>query len=179
MTFFEGYLLHSQGDRMLMGNSIEGRFPFLDFRLAELAARLPDSFRLRGLREKYALRLAVKRFLPRELRSRPKVPYRAPIQRVFFPDGGDSGLESFLEPSRLADAGLLDRETVARLVAKFRRPDSIVSETDEMALAGATSLMILHDRFVANPRLAKPLEPTRVVVGDRVVVDSKFALEGV
>ena len=53
-TFLEGYLLHSQGDRMLMGHSIEGRFPFLDYRVAELAARLPDRLRLRGLEEKYA-----------------------------------------------------------------------------------------------------------------------------
>ena len=29
-TFFEGYLLHTQGDRMLMAHSIEGRFPFVD-----------------------------------------------------------------------------------------------------------------------------------------------------
>ena len=55
-TFLEGYLLHSQGDRMLMGHSIEGRFPFLDYRVAEFAAALPDRLRLRGLEEKYALR---------------------------------------------------------------------------------------------------------------------------
>ena len=178
-TFFEGYLLHSQGDRMLMGNSVEGRFPFLDFRLAEIAARLPDSLRLRGLREKHALRLAVARFLPSELRSRPKVPYRAPIQRVFFPAGGDGELQAFLEPAPVADAGLLDPDIVARLVAKFRRPDAAVSETDEMALAGATSLMILHERLVARPVLAEPLEPTRVVVGDEVVKDAGRVAEPV
>jgi hypothetical protein len=38
-----------------------------------------------------------------------------------------------------------------------------------MALAGSMSLMILHDRLVANPRLARALEPTRTVVGDKVV----------
>ena len=42
-TFLESYLLHSQGDRMLMGHSIEGRFPFLDYRVAEFAAALPDA----------------------------------------------------------------------------------------------------------------------------------------
>ena len=59
MTFLEGYLLHSQGDRMLMGNSIEGRFPFLDYRVAEFAAALPDEMKVRGLQEKYLLRKAV------------------------------------------------------------------------------------------------------------------------
>ena len=37
-----------------------------------------------------------------------------------------------------------------------------------MALVGSLSLMLVHDRFVENPRLARPLEPTRVVVGDHV-----------
>lgn len=178
-TFFEGYLLHSQGDRMLMGSSVEGRFPFLDYRVAELAARLPDSSRLRGLREKHALRVAVAPFLPTELRSRPKIPYRAPIQRVFFPADGGGELQAFLEPARLEDAGLLDQVTVGRLIAKFRRPEAAVSETDEMALAGAVSVMILHDRFVARPRLAEPLEPTRVVVGSRVVAESALVAEAV
>ena len=45
-TFLAGYLLSSQGDRMLMGHSVEGRFPFLDHRLAELrrhGARLGEA----------------------------------------------------------------------------------------------------------------------------------------
>ena len=63
-TFLQGYLLHSQGDRMLMAHSVEGRFPFLDHRIVEFAARLPDRLRLRVLREKYLLRRAVAPLLP-------------------------------------------------------------------------------------------------------------------
>ena len=37
-----------------------------------------------------------------------------------------------------------------------------------MALVGALSVMLLHDSFVASPRLAEPLGPDRVVVGDEV-----------
>jgi hypothetical protein len=37
-----------------------------------------------------------------------------------------------------------------------------------MALVGAVSTMLLHDLLVAEPRLAAPSEPTRIVVGDRV-----------
>jgi asparagine synthase (glutamine-hydrolysing) len=166
-TFFQGYLLHTQGDRMLMAHSIEGRFPFVDVRLAELAARLPDSLRLRGLQEKYALRQAVARVLPDAIRSRPKIPYRAPIRDVFFGPASNGALRELLEPGPVRAAGLLAETAVARLVAKFARADAQVSETDEMALAGSMSLMILHDRLVANPRLASPLEPTRVVVGDK------------
>ena len=50
-TLLPSYLLSAQGDRMLMGSSIEGRFPFLDRDVMALAARLPDSYKLRGLDE--------------------------------------------------------------------------------------------------------------------------------
>ncbi|MGH3131465.1 MAG: asparagine synthase (glutamine-hydrolyzing), partial [Gaiellaceae bacterium] len=113
-TFLEGYLLHSQGDRMLMGHSIEGRFPFLDYRVAECAARLPDRLRLRGLEEKYALRQAVASFLPEEVYARRKRPYRAPIGRVFVGPGAPEYVRELLQPARLDEAGILDADAVLR-----------------------------------------------------------------
>lgn len=173
VTFFEGYLLHSQGDRMLMGHSIEGRFPFVDVRLAELAARLPDSLRLRGLKEKYALRRAVAPYLDESIRSRPKVPYRAPIREVFFGERRPDYVGDLLRPDRIEETGLFDPAAVARVTAKFEAAqDGGVSETDEMALVGAVSLLLLHERMVRAPSLAPPLEPTRVVVGREVVADA-------
>ncbi len=173
VTFFEGYLLHSQGDRMLMGHSIEGRFPFVDFRLAELASRLPDRLRVRGLQEKYALRRAVAPYLGDEIRSRPKVPYRAPIREVFFGADRPDYVADLLRPERVAESGLFDPAAVARVTAKFEAAqDGGVSETDEMALVGAISLQLLHDLMVRAPTLAPPLAPTRVVVGAQTVGDA-------
>ena len=54
--FMSGYLLSSQGDRMGMGNSVEGRYPFLDYRLIEFSAKLPDSYKLNCLNEKFLLK---------------------------------------------------------------------------------------------------------------------------
>jgi asparagine synthase (glutamine-hydrolysing) len=174
-TFLESYLLHSQGDRMLMGHSIEGRFPFLDYRVAEFAAALPDALRLRGLNEKYLLRKAVEHRLPTEIAARKKRPYRAPIVGAFVGDDAPGYVRELLAPERLAAAGVFDPEAVGRIVRKCEAgaPRDAVSETDEMALVGVLSTMILHDRFVASPQLADPLVPDRVVVGDELRVSHK------
>lgn len=173
-TFLNGYLLHSQGDRMLMGHSIEGRFPFLDYRVAEFAGALPDSLRLRGLSEKYLLRKAVERRLPPEISARKKRPYRAPIVGAFVGAGAPEYVRELLAPERLVSAGIFAPEAVARIVRKCEAgaPRDAVSETDEMALVGILSTMLLHDRFVAHPQPADPLVPDRVVVGSEVRVTS-------
>ena len=174
-TFLESYLLHSQGDRMLMGHSIEGRFPFLDYRVAEFAAALPDALRLRGLNEKYLLRKSVEHRLPAEIAARKKRPYRAPIVGAFVGADAPDYVRELLAPERLAAAGVFAPEAVEKIVRKCEAgaPRDAVSETDEMALVGVLSTMILHDRFVASPQFAEPLVPDRVVVGDELRVSHK------
>ncbi len=78
-----GYILSSQGDRMAMGNGVEGRFPFLDHRLVEFATTLSPSMKLKGLKEKYLLRKSMADKLPAEITHRVKQPYRAPDSRAF------------------------------------------------------------------------------------------------
>ncbi len=173
MTFLDGYLLHSQGDRMLMGNSVEGRFPFLDYRVAEFAAGLPDRMKVRGLQEKYLLRKAVAPLLPEEIAARRKRPYRAPIVSSFVGPGAPDYVDELLDPARLADVGLLDGDAVARLRAKCEAAPERVGETDEMGLVGALSVMLLHDQLVAHPVLAETAEATRVVVGASVRTDER------
>ena len=82
--FLSNYLLSSQGDRMAMANSVEGRYPFLDHRVVELAAQIPVHYRMNGLNEKFILKNAARNIIPDELIDRPKQPYRAPISRCFF-----------------------------------------------------------------------------------------------
>jgi asparagine synthase (glutamine-hydrolysing) len=176
-SFLEGYLLHAQGDRMLMGNSVEGRFPYLDHRVAEFATRLPDRLRLRGLEEKYALRVATARYLPAEIRKRPKQPYRAPIAGALTGRAAPAYVRELLSPGRITDAGLLDQAAVTRLVQKFESGRG-ASETDEMGLVGSVTLMLLHERFVARPLTAPPLEPTRMVVDGEVVPFEPAAVAG-
>jgi asparagine synthase (glutamine-hydrolysing) len=179
ITFLTGYLLHSQGDRMLMGNSVEGRFPFLDHRVAEFAARLPEGAKLRGLREKHILRRAVEPLLPPDIVKREKRPYRAPILRAFMGPGAPAYVDDLLEDRRLREAGIFAPDMVGQLIRKCRRnADGFVSEVDEMALVGVLSVMLLDELFVRRPVLAAPAEPGRVVIGATLVAPSYPRREG-
>jgi asparagine synthase (glutamine-hydrolysing) len=70
-------------DRMTMAASIEARVPFLDYRLAEFVASLPDHYRVRGRVSKWILRKAAEQLIPRSILRRPKVGFRVPVNDWF------------------------------------------------------------------------------------------------
>ena len=72
------YLLTILGDRPEMGHSIEGRTPFLDHHLFEVARHIPDGFKIRDGVEKYVLREAFKERVTEAIYARKKWPYSAP-----------------------------------------------------------------------------------------------------
>lgn len=77
--FMSGYLLSSQGDRMGMAHSVEGRYPFLDHRLIDFCSKLPWDHKIKGLNEKYLLKKMMEGRLPEKVVKRPKQAYRAPV----------------------------------------------------------------------------------------------------
>jgi len=146
--FLSEYLLAAQGDRVAMAHAVEGRFPFLDYRVVEFFNQLPPSYKLHGLNEKHLLKMAMKELLPAEIAQRPKRPYRAPIQRSFFPNGKALGwVEELLSPAQIADSGYFEPTAVANLLHKIDR-SGILGETDEMALTGILSTQLLHHQYV-------------------------------
>src|ERR1035437_7827283 len=82
--FMSSYLLSSQGDRVGMANSVEGRYPFLDYRVMEFAAKLPPDYKMHGLNEKFILKRMMNGRLPESVLKRPKQAYRAPISSSFL-----------------------------------------------------------------------------------------------
>lgn len=147
--FMSCYLLNSQGDRMMMGHSVEGRVPFLDHRLIELAARIPPKFKIRILEEKFILKRAFADILPNAIAKRPKQPYRAPIAACFAP-GSDNLGARLLQKDALARTGFVNPLVVEKLMQKAAAQGATVSERDEMAVATITSLQLLNHKFVEN-----------------------------
>ena len=148
-VFLSQYLLSSQGDRMGMAHSIEGRFPFLDYRMVEFCNRLHPRLKMRGLTEKWLLKEAARPWLPDIIRRRPKRPYRAPIHRSFFNDKTPAYVREVLSPGSIQEAGLFKSGSVEQLVRKIDGGRAI-GETDDMALAGIISTQLLHEQFVKN-----------------------------
>ena len=70
-------------DRISMAHSIEVRPPFLDPRIVDFAAGLPDNFKLRGSESKFVLRRLMKGRLPASVLQRPKIGFDIPIHEWF------------------------------------------------------------------------------------------------
>jgi asparagine synthase (glutamine-hydrolysing) len=151
-TLLFGYLLCSQGDRVAMANSVEGRVPFLDHRVIEFANRLPPQYKLRGLNEKAILRHSVRDLLPPVVLNRVKQPYRAPDSQSFFKDGKPLDyVEAAFSPERLRDAGYFDQSSARRLYEKCRTGRAI-GFADNMAFVGMLSTMLIDEHFVRSSR---------------------------
>jgi len=148
-TLLPSYLLSSQGDRMLMTNSVEGRFPFLDHRLIEFANGLHPRYKMRVLREKYLLKRAMRRLLPESILQRHKQPYRAPDAAAFLAPGAPDYVTELLGKTSLLRHGYFDPDKVALLIGKLRRA-KVPAARDNMAFVGILSTQIWHAQFVSG-----------------------------
>ena len=158
-----GYILSSQGDRMAMANAVEGRFPFLDHRVVELAAKIPPRAEAsRAHREAHPPRGRAKASCRERMAKRPKQPYRAPDSASFF---------------GAAHAGLC--RAAARRARRFRRRASSIGAAveklaakarsgraggfrDNAALTGILSTQLWREEFVSRAAQVDRIQSSRV-----------------
>lgn len=171
-TFLSPYLLSSQGDRMAMGNSVEGRYPFLDYRVVEFCNRLPAEWKLNGLMEKYLLKKLGRKLVPKEIWSRVKRPYRAPIHRSFFsqPLGY---VEELLSESKLKENPYFEPQAVIGLSKKAAAGNRL-SETEDMAVMGILSTQLVHEQFVKKFEVPPITRMNLIKVVDRTPVKGQM-----
>lgn len=146
-----GYLLSSQGDRVGMGNSIEGRFPFLDVRVAELAMKIPPTMKMKVLNEKHILKRAMADLIPSFLQTRPKQPYRASDVPAFFDTDAKQArfpwVDELLSPAAIAKTGVFHPPAVEKLVEKAKA-GQIIGVKDGMAMVAVLSSQLVHSQFI-------------------------------
>jgi len=148
-----GYLLSSQGDRVAMAHSVEGRYPFLDHRVVEFSMRIPPRLKMKVLREKYLLKKAFGDSVPPLVLQRPKQPYRAPDAiSLFDPETGRARhayVEEMLSPDQIRENGIFDPGTVQKLIEKAKAGRA-TSYLDNAALVGILTTQVLMDQFVVH-----------------------------
>lgn len=151
-TMLEGQILTWGGDRVDMANSMEARPPFLDHKLAEFAVTIPPEMRIRGSKEKYVLREAMKGVLPETLYKREKFAFMAPPAHT--DDAKWKKLKALLNQyasrEKVEKAGLLDADYLETLVSKQESTDTDVSEKVQIdaILNHALGVMLLHHHFI-------------------------------
>jgi len=102
-------------DIATMANSLEARSPFLDHEVMEFCARLPASYKLRGMRLKHLLKKAGKRLLPPETLARRKMGFGVPVGN-WMRGELRSWVEDLLLSPRALKRGYFQPEALRQLV---------------------------------------------------------------
>jgi asparagine synthase (glutamine-hydrolysing) len=107
-------------DQMSMAASLETRVPFLDHKLVEFAARMPDAMKLRGWTTKYVLRRAMRGVLPPQILTRKKMGFPTPVG-AWFRGPFRRVVDEYVLSERALSRGVFDpsyaREIAARHAA--------------------------------------------------------------
>lgn len=162
-VFLSGYLLSSQGDRMAMANSVEGRYPFLDHRVIEFSASLPDHFKLSGMTEKKILKELMRNDLPDAIVNRAKQAYRAPTLDAFCSESAPGYVEELLSSDSIRGSGIFDINQVQNLLRRIGKSRQL-SEVDGMAITAILSTQILVDQFINNTSALSKPEPNNLKI---------------
>ncbi|MGH9801141.1 MAG: asparagine synthase (glutamine-hydrolyzing), partial [Blastocatellia bacterium] len=106
-------------DQMSMAASIESRVPFLDHKLVEFAARLPERMKLRGLTTKYILRQAMADKIPGEILTRKKMGFPVPVG-TWLRGQFRYLLDDYVLGARAIERGIFQPDFVRNLVARHQ-----------------------------------------------------------
>jgi asparagine synthase (glutamine-hydrolysing) len=103
-------------DQMSMAASIESRVPFLDHKLVEFTAKMPEKMKLRGKTTKWILREAMKGILPAEILNRPKMGFPVPVGS-WFRNQFRGIIDEYVLSERALARGIFAPDYVRELVA--------------------------------------------------------------
>jgi asparagine synthase (glutamine-hydrolysing) len=141
------YILRTLGDGCEMPHAVEGRVPFLDHRLWEMARRMPLSLKIRDGVEKHILRAAAKPLLTETLYRRQKHPFIAPPSaRLMTPRLRDY-ISDTLQSASFKSLPFFDPVKVDAFAAAQARADDAAQTANEPVLMTLLTAAALHDRF--------------------------------
>lgn len=118
---YQTYLLDDimqKVDRASMTVSLEAREPFLDHRIIEWAAQLPDEFKYYKGSKKYILKELVHQYIPQKMMDRPKMGFAIPIENWLKYDLKEQ-VEFYLSSDKITAQSIFSKEFVEELKGDF------------------------------------------------------------
>lgn len=129
-------------DQMSMAASIESRVPFLDHKLVEFTAKMPERMKLRGKTTKWVLREAMKGILPDEILNRPKMGFPVPVGG-WFRNEFKHIVDEYVLGERTISRGIFSAEYVKQLVSAHN-----AGENHDERLWALVNFEIWHRQFI-------------------------------
>ncbi len=105
-------------DRATMTASLEGREPFLDHRVIEYAAQLPNDYKYHNGIKKHIIREIVHNYIPKEKMDRPKMGFAIPLAAWMNNELKDM-VNSYINEKSIKEQGLFNWDAVSRLKTAF------------------------------------------------------------
>jgi len=105
-------------DRASMTVSLEGREPFLDHRVIEWAAQLPDDYKYYKGSKKHIIKEIVHQYIPKELMDRPKMGFAIPIENWLTIDLKDK-VFYYLDDQKIKSQDIFEISAVRKLKDDF------------------------------------------------------------
>jgi asparagine synthase (glutamine-hydrolysing) len=146
-----------KADKMTMATAVELRVPFLDHKLVEFTATLPDSLKIRQGKGKWILRHAMGSVLPPSIIQRPKKGFSMPTTSLLRSELGDFVHDALLSP-----------HSACRQFFNPQAVEDIVSRQEKGRLPGYQTIWSLivfelwHRTFVTQSRAAHAQEACMV-----------------
>ncbi len=165
VTLLSPYLISSQGDRMLMAHSVEGRFPFLDADVMEFCNSLPAEYKLAFLDEKHILKKVASGLIPDAIVHRKKQPYRAPDAASFLDQDAPEYIRELFSERNLKASGIFNPQAARGLyekcISKRHRVNEsgLFSNTDNMSFVGILSTQLVAQQFIET---CKTIDVSRI-----------------
>jgi asparagine synthase (glutamine-hydrolysing) len=114
------HLVSDHCDRVNYANSVEGRYPFLDIELLDFIKTIPPGIKLKGLVEKYILKMVAKKYVPDEIVNRQKFSFVAPGSPQLLRNNIE-WVEDILSYETIKRQGYFNPDTIERLKKMYRK----------------------------------------------------------
>ncbi len=135
-------------DKNTMAFSIEGRVPFLDYRIIELASKLPENLKLKYFtKDKFILRESIKKIIPEQTRKRQKKHFFVPIHS-WFKNELLQLKQDLLAKKYIEKQGIFDYDYISKINKNYK-PSPLFYSRQLWALL---TFQIWYKQYIENER---------------------------